>query len=244
MRVVDNGHYGLGTCCAAPPHVLPLVGSLVEASVTSILSAMNFRASTNQRAVVVNCSTQSLKPGRCGTMTHDYKRNGTTTLFAALDVLDGKVIGRCMQRHRHQEFIRFLNAIEAEVPVGKIIHVILDNYCQRRWKTRPSGGGLGASSAQFFCQITASLFGQGRTASSSRPAVFSRRAQRRSRRPDGPRVAARSVLDGREHDGTLAAGGRARSRRRWVIAPAHPAHFVAGAWRGASPVLLSCLSGT
>src|SRR5947207_14027444 len=54
-----------------------------------------------------------IKPGRCGTMTHDYKRNGTTTLFAALDVLDGKVIGRCMQRHRHQEFIRFLNAIEA-----------------------------------------------------------------------------------------------------------------------------------
>ena len=54
-----------------------------------------------------------LKKGRCGTMTHDYKRNGTTTLFAALNVLDGKVIGRCMQRHRHQEFIRFLNAIEA-----------------------------------------------------------------------------------------------------------------------------------
>jgi transposase len=69
-----------------------------------------------------------LKKGRAGTMTHDYKRNGTTTLFAALDVLDGKVIGRCMQRHRHQEFIRFLNAIEAEVPVGKIVHVILDNY--------------------------------------------------------------------------------------------------------------------
>src|SRR6266699_2004532 len=69
-----------------------------------------------------------IKPGRCGTMTHDYKRNGTTTLFAALDVLDGKVIGRCMQRHRHQEFIRFLNTIEAEVPVGRIVHVILDNY--------------------------------------------------------------------------------------------------------------------
>jgi len=69
-----------------------------------------------------------LKRGRAGTMTHDYKRNGTTTLFAALDVLDGKVIGRCMQRHRHQEFIRFLNAIEAEVRVGKIVHVILDNY--------------------------------------------------------------------------------------------------------------------
>jgi transposase len=69
-----------------------------------------------------------LKPGRRGTMTHDYKRNGTTTLFAALDVLDGKVIGRCMQRHRHQEFIRFLNTIEAAIPVGKIVHVILDNY--------------------------------------------------------------------------------------------------------------------
>jgi len=69
-----------------------------------------------------------LKRGRAGTMTHDYKRNGTTTLFAALDVLDGKVIGRCMQRHRHQEFIRFLNAIEREVPAGKIVHVVLDNY--------------------------------------------------------------------------------------------------------------------
>ena len=69
-----------------------------------------------------------LKPGRLGTMTHDYKRNGTTTLFAALDVLEGKVIGRCMQRHRHQEFIRFLNTIEATIPVGKIVHVILDNY--------------------------------------------------------------------------------------------------------------------
>lgn len=69
-----------------------------------------------------------MKRGRLGTMTHDYKRNGTTTLFAALNVLDGKVIGRNMQRHRHQEFIRFLNAIEGEVPNGKAIHVILDNY--------------------------------------------------------------------------------------------------------------------
>jgi transposase len=69
-----------------------------------------------------------MKKGRAGTMTHDYKRNGTTTLFAALNVLDGTVIGRNMQRHRHQEFIRFLNAVEAEVPVGKIVHVILDNY--------------------------------------------------------------------------------------------------------------------
>ena len=73
-----------------------------------------------------------MKKGRAGTMTHDYKRNGTTTLFAALNVLEGKVIGRCMQRHRHQEFIRFLNTIEREVPAGKIVHVILDNYAAHK----------------------------------------------------------------------------------------------------------------
>jgi hypothetical protein len=60
-----------------------------------------------------------MKKGRAGTMSYDYKCCGTTNLFAALDVIEGKVIGRCMQRHRHQEFIRFLNAIEADVPAGK-----------------------------------------------------------------------------------------------------------------------------
>ena len=84
-----------------------------------------------------------LKPGKAGTMTHDYvrpvsfadippgdrpKADGTTTLFAALNVLDGTVIGRCMQRHRHQEFLRFLNTVEAAVPAGKLVHCILDNY--------------------------------------------------------------------------------------------------------------------
>jgi transposase len=69
-----------------------------------------------------------MKPGQPTTRTHDDKRHGTTTLFAALDVLEGKVIGRCMQRHRHQEFIRFLNAVEAAVPAGKVVHAILDNY--------------------------------------------------------------------------------------------------------------------
>jgi transposase len=83
-----------------------------------------------------------LKKGRAGTMTHDYIRNGTTTLFAAMNVLDGKVIGQNMQRHRHQEFIRFLNAIEAQVPAGKMVHVILDNYAVHKhpkviqWLTR------------------------------------------------------------------------------------------------------------
>ncbi len=73
-----------------------------------------------------------LKKGRAGTMTHDYKRNGTTTVFAALNVLDGTVIGRNMQRHRHQEFIRFLNTIEAQLPAGKAVHVILDNYAAHK----------------------------------------------------------------------------------------------------------------
>lgn len=73
-----------------------------------------------------------MKPGRAGTMTHDYKRNGTTTLFAALNVLDGTVIGQNKQRHRHQEFIQFLNAIERQVPAGKLIHVVLDNYAAHK----------------------------------------------------------------------------------------------------------------
>jgi len=73
-----------------------------------------------------------MKPGRAGTMTHDYKRHGTTTLFAALNVLDGTVIGQNMKRHRHQEFIRFLNAIEARVPKRKAIHAVVDNYATHK----------------------------------------------------------------------------------------------------------------
>ena len=73
-----------------------------------------------------------LKKGRCGTMTHDYKRHGTTTLFAALNVLDGKVIGRCMPKHRHQEYICFLNAVDATVPAGKHVHAIVDNYATHK----------------------------------------------------------------------------------------------------------------
>jgi transposase len=73
-----------------------------------------------------------MKKGRAGTMTHDDKRHGTTTLFAALNVLDGKVIGRCMPRHRHQELIRFLDAIEAKVPKRKAIHAIVDNYATHK----------------------------------------------------------------------------------------------------------------
>lgn len=69
-----------------------------------------------------------IKKGRCGTMTHDYKRNGTTTLFAALETLQGKVVGQCYQRHRHQEFLKFLRTIDQEFP-GKVpLHLIMDNY--------------------------------------------------------------------------------------------------------------------
>src|ERR1700740_1850453 len=73
-----------------------------------------------------------MKKGRAGTMTHDYKRHGTTTLFAALNVLEGKVIGQCMKHHRHQEFIRFLTVIDAKVAKKKTVHVIVDNYAAHK----------------------------------------------------------------------------------------------------------------
>ena len=69
-----------------------------------------------------------LKKGRCGTMTHDYKRNGTTTLFAALNVLDGKVIGECHGRHRHQEWLKFLRRLDGEFPPQLQLHLVMDNY--------------------------------------------------------------------------------------------------------------------
>jgi transposase len=73
-----------------------------------------------------------LKSGRPATATHDYVRHGTTTLFAALNVLDGTVLGRCMQRHRRQEFLRFLDAVEAAVPAGKLVHGVLDSYATHK----------------------------------------------------------------------------------------------------------------
>ena len=69
-----------------------------------------------------------LKKGRCGTMTHDYKRNGTTTLFAALNPLDGKVIGECHGRHRHQEWLKFLRRLDGEFPGEQELHLVMDNY--------------------------------------------------------------------------------------------------------------------
>ncbi len=69
-----------------------------------------------------------MKKGRCGTMTHDYKRHGTTTLFAALNVLEGTVIGECMPRHRHQEFLKFLRRLDREFSPELALHLIVDNY--------------------------------------------------------------------------------------------------------------------
>ena len=92
-----------------------------------------------------------LKPGRCGTITHDYKRNGTTALFAALNTFDGTMVGRCMPRHthKHKEFATFLKAAERAVPAGKVIHAIVDNYatpstrrCWSGWPTTALGLSL------------------------------------------------------------------------------------------------------
>jgi len=73
-----------------------------------------------------------LKPGRCGTMTHDYKRHGTTTLFAALELAEGKLIGRCFQRHRHQEWLKFLKLIDRETQADLDLHLIADNYATHK----------------------------------------------------------------------------------------------------------------
>ena len=98
-----------------------------------------------EQALVFSCDEKSqiqaldrtqpglpLKKGRCQTLTHDYKRNGTTSLFAALNTADGNVIGTCMNQHRHQEWIRFLNLIRKETPKGKEIHLICDNYATHK----------------------------------------------------------------------------------------------------------------
>ncbi len=98
-----------------------------------------------EHAVVLSCDEKSqiqaldrtqpslpLKRGRCGTMTHDYKRNGTTSLFAAMNVLDGTIISQCQPRHRHQEWLKFLKLIDAQIPGDMAIHLICDNYATHK----------------------------------------------------------------------------------------------------------------
>ena len=109
----------------------------------------------------------SLKKGRGATMTNDYKRHGTTTLFAALNVLTGEVFGRNMQSHRHQGFIRFLNALERDIPAGKVVHVILDNYAAhkhekvRAWLARHSRWSFHFTPTSSSCSMSEELL-QGR----------------------------------------------------------------------------------
>src|SRR5947209_2479975 len=110
-----------------------------------------------------------MKKGRCGTMTHDYKRNGTTTLFAALNMLDGTVIGQCMPRHRHREFLRFLKTIDERTLPNLDLHLIVDNYAThktpavKRWLKRhsrfhlhftPTSGSWLNMVERFFAEIT------------------------------------------------------------------------------------------
>jgi len=98
-----------------------------------------------EHAIVLSCDEKSqiqaldrtqpglpMKPGRCGTMTHDYKRHGTTSLFAAMNVLDGTIISQCQSRHRHQEWLKFLKLIKSSVPSDKQIHLICDNYATHK----------------------------------------------------------------------------------------------------------------
>ena len=98
-----------------------------------------------EHAVVFSCDDKSqiqaldrtqprlpLKKGRCQTMTHDYKRNGTTSLFAALETVTGKVVAKCMDKHRHEEWLKFLRLIEKSVPAGKEVHIICDNYATHK----------------------------------------------------------------------------------------------------------------
>ena len=98
-----------------------------------------------EHAIVLSCDEKSqiqaldrtqpglpMKKGRCGTMTHDYKRNGTSSLFAALNIQSGELIGTCMKKHRHQEWIKFLNQIKKQVPTDKEVHIICDNYATHK----------------------------------------------------------------------------------------------------------------
>ena len=110
--------------------LIDVVGLYLNPPDKAIVLCMDEKSSV--QALDRTQATLPMVRGRAATMTHDYKRNGTTTLFAALDVLTGKVIGQCLPRHRHQEFLAFLRTIDAEVPAGLQIHLILDNYATHK----------------------------------------------------------------------------------------------------------------
>ena len=124
-----------------PFHVRTFKLSRDPKFVEKLLDVVGLYLSPPEHALVLCCDEKSqiqaldrtqpglpLKKGRCGTMTHDYKRNGTTTLFAALELAEGQLIGTCMSRHRHQEWIKFLRLIDEQTPEGLDLHLIVDNY--------------------------------------------------------------------------------------------------------------------
>jgi len=110
--------------------LIEVVGLYVNPPEQAIVLCMDEKSSV--QALDRTQPSLPMVKGRAATMTHDYKRNGTTTFFAALDVLTGKVIGSCLPRHRHSEFLKFLKIIDAEVPDGLQVHLILDNYATHK----------------------------------------------------------------------------------------------------------------
>src|SRR5450756_915852 len=110
--------------------LIDVVGLYLNPPENAVVLCMDEK--TSRKALDRTQASLPLKRGRAGTMTSDYKRHGTTTLFAALNALDGVVIGECLQRHRHEEFLKFLRRIDREVPTGLAVHLILDNYATHK----------------------------------------------------------------------------------------------------------------
>ncbi|NJC57631.1 IS630 family transposase [Brevibacterium marinum] len=110
--------------------VIDVVGLYLNPPEKAVVLCMDEKSSI--QALDRTQASLPMVPGRAGTMTHDYKRNGTTTLFAALDVLTGKVIGQCLPKHRHEEFLTFLKTVDSQVPKGLQVHLVLDNYATHK----------------------------------------------------------------------------------------------------------------
>jgi transposase len=110
--------------------LIDVVGLYLNPPENAVVLCMDEK--TSVQALDRTQASLPMKRGRAGTMTSDYKRHGTTTLFAALHALDGTVIGSCMDRHRHEEFLKFMRTIDKQVPKGLAVHMILDNYATHK----------------------------------------------------------------------------------------------------------------
>jgi len=110
--------------------LIDVVGLYLNPPENAVVLCMDEK--TSRKALDRAQASLPMKRGRAGTMTSDYKRHGTTTLFAALNALDGTVIGSCTDRHRHEEFLKFMRTIDKEVPKGLAVHMILDNYATHK----------------------------------------------------------------------------------------------------------------